>query len=133
MTDLTMHEQLGNSAEEANSEVGFLGQRTSPSRTRAYRDLLAWFTSEFRPPEVVAKGRPGLADTWRYLHHGGSAPPEGLARLALLVYAGLALPVRALLAYADWIVERPTRLLATWALWAVLSLTPFGRFLPHPW
>lgn len=130
MSDLTLHEATRNPEAEVDSESGFTGLRTS-ARIRARRaQVWAWFTSEFRPPEI-AHSRPGIADTIRYARHGEQVPPEGFGRLLMLLYGFLiAVPIRVVLACLDWVFERPTRLLALFGLYAVLAHTPFGRFLP---
>lgn len=103
----------------------------APPRARArVGEVWAWLSAEFMPPDLGSKGRPSIADTWHYATHGSQAPSDGPARAAFRVWAWVVIPLRYGLGILDWILERPSRSVAAFGLWALLAHTPIGRFLP---
>jgi hypothetical protein len=82
---------------------------------------LAWVT----PPDIWSQDRPGLSKTWAYASRGAWARPTGPSRrLGQAYVAVVAFPVKAACQLIDWLVERPSRLVAAGVLLVVLAQFP---------
>lgn len=77
------------------------------------------------PPDLWRHGRPSLKASWVWAKHGTHLPDEELARLGSRVGAGITIPLRALLLYLDWLLERPSRFLAAALLVTATCLAIF--------
>ena len=85
-------------------------------------------TAEFRertvvhfvPPDLWNNPRPSLKSTWMWACHGQHLPDHPTFRAGSRGVAMVTLPLRAVLVYLDWLIERPTRLLALGVLATVV-------------
>lgn len=84
------------------------------------RDVGALFT----PPDIVRKDRPSLQKAWAYASRGEWTSRAGVYRRAGQAYGVFALVFKTLAYYADWVVERPTRLAAATAVVLLLAQFP---------
>ena len=92
-------------------------------------DLWAWISDIVSPPDIWNVGRSALADARAYADRGEWTSRGGIPRRCGQVYFWLfSLPVRAVLAYLDWIIERPSRLAA-----AALLMFVLAQFPPVSW
>lgn len=131
MTDVPVEEQTAHNALRTDETLE--PDANAPAYTRVRVEAaLRWLAMEFRPPEVVARARPGMAESWRYAKYGDQAPGDGPARSLAVLYFVLAIPLRLALAYLDWTLERPARLVVAVGLYSLIAHTPLGRFLYFP-
>lgn len=103
-----------NSAESANTIRNWL---------QAVRGL-------FEPPEIWSEDRPGLQRIVWYHRHGPHVPAHGPGRAIALGWMPVAVVVAAAAYYLQWLLERPSRAIAAFLLYAVLAHTGIG--LPWP-
>jgi hypothetical protein len=76
--------------------------------------------SGFTPPELWTNGRPSLKASWVWARHGEHLPDDDAARLGSRIAAGITIPLRAVLLYLDWLLERPSRFVAALVLVLVI-------------
>ena len=81
----------------------------------------------FRPPDVWSTDRPSLRRQVAYARWGVQHPARGPLRAFSVAYAAVGLLLQAALYFAAWVVERPGRLVAGYALLAVLLQVPAVR------
>lgn len=81
---------------------------------------LARLRREFTPPDFIHHDRPSLAKGWAYADRGEWTTKDGALRTAGRVYVLVAAVPRAGLLYIDWIIERPSRLIAAGVLLVLL-------------
>lgn len=75
------------------------------------------------PPDIWSDKRPSLRDLWLYGVYGRWTQASGFVRVAGAVYASVvAMPFHTLTYLANWIVERPARLLAVAAIVGLVIL-----------
>jgi hypothetical protein len=85
----------------------------------------AWIPDLITPPDIWNVGRSALADAKAYADRGEWTGRDGIPRkIGQTYFWFVSLPVRTVLAYIDWIVERPSRLVAALALLLVLAQFP---------
>lgn len=77
--------------------------------------------AEFPPPNLWSHARPSLRESWLYARHGGQAAAHGAGRRMCRGSAWLAVPLRAVALFTDWLAERPSRLLAAAVFYLVLA------------
>lgn len=77
------------------------------------------------PPDIWSDKRPSLRDLWLYGVYGQWTQASGPVRVLGAIYASVvAMPFHTLTYLANWIVERPARLLVA-AIVAVLIIIAF--------
>lgn len=100
----------------------------SDARLFRWRDVLDYFT----PPAPWGDPPASLTDLSSYAHTAAWAPSRGFRRRVGIAYWYLlGLPLTIVLRYAEWIVQRPGRLVVVLGLAAVLWRTWFGRTTVH--
>lgn len=125
MTETVRHSQFA-TTDKPENEVEAPARAAAPARAR----VLDWVKGEVTPPDLIRNQRPSVQASWWYAHYGEQNPAEGPGRVLSRLYALICLPARTLIAYADWIVERPLRLLLFVGLWALLAQSSHFAWLP---
>lgn len=112
----------GDDREEHPQPPPVVGAESAPESLPAHtRRWLGHVT----PPDLWRHGRPSLKTSWVWAKHGTHLPDDELARLGSRIGAGITIPVRAVLLYADWLLERPSRFVAAALLLTCLGLAVF--------
>ena len=85
----------------------------------------AWIRSTFTPPDIWSKDRASLQQVWTYASRGEWTTEDGAFRKAGQVYAlVVAVPVTAIAALVEWVVERPARFITAAVLLTLLAQVP---------
>lgn len=111
-TDKTDTTDIGDGHSEVPTVVGAESAPVSLSH-----HMSEW-TKTVTPPDLWRHGRPSLKTSWVWARHGQHLPNDDTARLGSQIGAAITIPLRAVLLYLDWLLERPSR-----AVFALLLLT----------
>lgn len=88
-------------------------------------EIVEWSRSTFTPPDIWSTDRAALHKVWAYACHGEWTTDAGLTRTLGQIYAlTVAVPLIAVCAATEWVVERPSRLVAAAVLLWLLSQVP---------
>lgn len=96
---------------------------TAPTLGEFSRSWAANVRKEFTPPNLWSQERPSLRASWLYARYGEQAAPGSAGRRMCRGSAWLAVPLRGLALFVDWLAERPSRFLAAAVLYLVLAQT----------
>lgn len=94
--------------------------------------VLANLGRYFTPPAPWATPPASLEELASYAHVGQWAPSSGPRRLLGIAYwYSVGLPTTVICRYAEWVAQRPGRLVTVLALGAVLHRTTPGQWVTH--
>lgn len=114
-----------------NAETGSDAHAYTRAR-ESVRRIAEWVAADFTPPRIVNEPSAPLAATWRYAVRGEQAPPDGIVRVLARGWAALiGIPGRCVGLWLAWIVERPSRTVAVFLLYLLVSHVGPGRHLPQ--
>lgn len=98
--------------------------QSQPDSAVTFGDWIRDVGALFTPPDIVKEDRPSMRKRWAYASRGEWTARTGVYRRAGQAYAIFAVAVSSVLAYIDWVFERPSRLAAAIALVMLLAQFP---------